>query len=359
MSNLSAPRRSAKEFIETVFLTLTSTTCPHKQIEPDLTSEDLAYGPMMTAIGAIRDTHGNYWLSLGDSESLFACHLDTADHGEPLSVDQQFLEEKGDTFIVTGGNTILGADDKAGMTLMLWMIYNDVPGDYVFFIGEERGMIGSKKAATDIKDGDYQRMISFDRMGYDSIITQQAGTRTASDAFANALAEQLMNEGLMYKVDPTGLYTDSYAFRASIPECTNLSVGYHGQHGPTESQNLSFLIDLADAILSIDWEVLPAVRDHTIPEATYKYNAGGSYTRWKDDQRWVGSGRYDDIEGSDPLDFLVGMVRNGTVSGEDFADLVYGDPEMVLDILFYLALLAPEEMMEAIGEANVVVQQVA
>ena len=39
--------------------------------------------------------------------------------------------------------TILGADDKAGMVILLYMIEKKIPGLYYFFIGEEVGCIGS------------------------------------------------------------------------------------------------------------------------------------------------------------------------------------------------------------------------
>ena len=87
---------------------------------------------------------------------------------------------------------------------MLWMIQNNVPGLYYFFHGEEVGCIGSGLASSmSIKDfkGNYDRIISFDRRGTDSVITYQSSTRCCSDDFADSLARQLNLSGMKYRKD--------------------------------------------------------------------------------------------------------------------------------------------------------------
>jgi hypothetical protein len=44
--------------------------------------------------------------------------------------------------ISTDGTTTLGADDKAGVSVLIWMMKHNIPGLYYFFIGEV-GCIGS------------------------------------------------------------------------------------------------------------------------------------------------------------------------------------------------------------------------
>ena len=87
---------------------------------------------------------------------------------------------------------------------MLHLINNNVPGLYYFFIGEEVGCIGSglasSKSISEFK-GKYDRIISFDRRGTDSVITYQSSTRCCSDEFADSLAKQLNISGLSYKKD--------------------------------------------------------------------------------------------------------------------------------------------------------------
>jgi hypothetical protein len=61
--------------------------------------------------------------------------------------------------ISTDGTTTLGADDKAGVSVLIWMMKHNIPGLYYFFIGEE-GCIGSGLAANYGDFKDYDRIIS-------------------------------------------------------------------------------------------------------------------------------------------------------------------------------------------------------
>jgi len=179
--------------------------------------------------------------------------------------------------ISTDGKSILGADDKAGMTVLLFMIEKNIPGLYCFFIGEEVGCIGSGKACYDYQFRDYNRMVSFDRRGTKSIITFQSSKRCCSDEFANELATRMNKFGLTMEADNTGVYTDSAEFVDVIPECTNISVGYYREHTNFEHQDIDHLIKLCIAVTKIDWETLPTQRDKTkIEYKPYSYGSYGS-----------------------------------------------------------------------------------
>ena len=204
-----------------------------------------------------KDKHGNYFYEIGDSRTIFASHIDT------VSKEYKDVTRKIEGNIVkTDGKSTLGADDKAGMTIMLYMIENKVPGLYYFFIGEEVGCIGSGLVAKheDIK-GNYDRVISFDRRGTDSIITFQSSGRCCSDKFADKLALELNKHNLSYEKDTGGVYTDSAEFVHLVPECTNISVGYYKEHTKDEHQDISHLESLAIACAKVDWESLPVERD--------------------------------------------------------------------------------------------------
>lgn len=203
------------------------------------------------------DKFGNYFFKIGNSRTVFASHFDTA-----CKEYQKVTHVVENNIVKTDGKTILGADDKAGVTLMLWLIKNNVPGLYYFFIGEEVGCIGSSKASILPTFQEYDRIISFDRRGTESVITHQSYTRTCSDEFATALSKQLNQYGdLKYDIDDTGVYTDSAEFTSVIPECTNISVGYYNEHTTRESQDLNHLVKLALSIVDVNWERLPTVRD--------------------------------------------------------------------------------------------------
>jgi hypothetical protein len=221
------------------------------------------------------DDFGNLFIKIGESDVMFTSHLDTATSAY-TKVNHVF---DGD-IIKTDGTSILGADDKAGMTIMLYMIEKGIPGLYYFFLGEEVGCVGSKKVAEKHKVEKLpyiNKVISFDRRGTDSVITFQASSRCCSDKFGEELSKQL-NESeftFKYKNDPTGVYTDSAQFVKVYPECTNISVGYYSEHTYSERQDIEHLTKLAEACTKVDWNSLPVERD---PSKTEYASYGGS--RW-------------------------------------------------------------------------------
>ena len=62
--------------------------------------------------------------------------------------------------------------------------------------------------------------------------------------------------GIDLEPDNTGVFTDSANFIGLISECTNISVGYYNEHTNKERQNMTFLIKLAKACVSVDWNSL-------------------------------------------------------------------------------------------------------
>jgi hypothetical protein len=240
--------------IRSTFLSLTTMTYPHGHEE-----EVMKFMPS----GLEKDEFGNYYKIIGKSETMFTSHLDTADRKQ-LPVTIYSTEKDGDEIFVTDGSSILGADDKAGVSVMLYMMAHNIPGIYYFFIGEERGGIGSNRVASVFDSIEHlksvKRCVSFDRRNYYSVITQQLGRQCCSDEFATALAKELNKSGMKISLDPTGIYTDSASFIDEIPECTNISVGYFKEHTVEEHQNISFLERLSKACLDVDWESLPTVK---------------------------------------------------------------------------------------------------
>jgi len=218
--------------------------------------EDLLPKPLQ------RDEYGNYFIKIGDSKSLFVSHLDTVGK-QKLKINKITYIKDGHYFVKTDGNTILGADDKTGVVIMLNMIDNDVPGLYYFLIGEEIGTVGSgllyKEKSTMLSD--YNRAIAFDRKSYGSIINRQMGNFCCSDEFVDALSDEFSKNGMEYKADSYGVWTDSALFMGIIPECTNLSVGYFNEHTKREEQDINYMVQLSKVATQINWESLPVVRE--------------------------------------------------------------------------------------------------
>lgn len=250
------------------FLKLTSRTYPHgteKDVFPLLNS-DLK-----------EDEFGNLFIKIGESDVMFTAHLDTA-----TSALTEVVHVFDGVDVKTDGKSILGADDKAGVTIMLHMIENNIPGLYYFFLGEEVGCVGSRKVATKYKEEKQEginKVISFDRRGTTSVITYQSGSRCCSDKFGDELSKQLnlADETFSYQKDTTGLLTDSIQFVKLYPECTNISVGYQHEHTYSEVQNIEHLEKLAEACLKVNWNNLPVDRDITQSDYSYDSYYGGGY----------------------------------------------------------------------------------
>ena len=206
------------------------------------------------------DDFGNRYVIVGDGPQthLFTCHLDTY----PLTgfSEEITIIEDGD-IIRTDETTLLGADDKAGMTVLLTMIEAGIPGIYGFFLAEEIGLMGSdfathedewKELMTHVKS-----VISFDRKGTSSIITHQGGKRTCSKRYADQLSNAFSEQGLFLKPDKHGSSTDSLSFFRMDKrlQCTNISVGYGNAHSVKEYQDIAYLERLCKAVTHMKWPI--------------------------------------------------------------------------------------------------------
>lgn len=255
------------------FLKLTEYTTPYKT-ETDLEAFLLERIPDLQ-----RDVIGNYHIIIGDSETLFTCHLDNycktkekVNHVigayDYSGKEPVFIENKKGNIIATDKTTVLGGDNKAGVTILLYLIEQGVPGHYCFFIGEESavsggGCFGSGVFAYNYKNliENKKRAIAFDRRATGSIITRQAAQPCCSDEFGNHLVDLFAKQGMEMKKDPTGYYTDTSSFLEIIPECTNISSGVYNEHTKEEFQDIEYLEAMAIAASKIDWESLPSVRE--------------------------------------------------------------------------------------------------
>lgn len=220
--------------------------------------------------GARQDKVGNVIVVLpqrdgSPSRVLWSSHTDTVHRSgglQKLTINQgkialRNLHEDADC---------LGADCTTGVWIMREMILAGVPGRYVFHRGEECGAEGSRHIASEGKellDG-VEFAIAFDRMRTGSIITHQGGQRCCSEAFSAQLASVIGVPGL--KSDNGGTFTDTANYTKLVAECTNVSVGYVGQHTSKETQDAEFALRLREAMLAFDETPLVATRDPTAVE---------------------------------------------------------------------------------------------
>jgi hypothetical protein len=241
-----------------LFVQLTSITVPHG-------SEYLYYtGVLSKLINFPLFQQGeNYYHVVGDgsSDTLFCAHLDTA-----CSISKPVRHGFFNSTIYTRSDTLLGADDKAGVLALIALIEAKVPGTYYFFAGEEVGRKGSLAAAHSHREyfSKFKRAVTFDRRGKGSIITSQLFGECCSDMFADALIREFKSNQLKFVNDPTGSYTDTASFMKIIPECTNISIGYDHEHTDRETINIDYAYKVAMAATQIDWDDLPYDRDPTV-----------------------------------------------------------------------------------------------
>jgi len=210
------------------------------------------------------DYSGNIHVDLRQSPNngtLFTSHVDTVHRHD----GRNHIKYEGNFVFSNEKGSPLGADDAAGVSVLLHMIDNNVPAYYIFFQGEEQGGIGSKWLAKSEIEllCNFKRAVAFDRKDVYSVITHQGWGKCCSDEFALALANDLniAEDMFVFTPDETGIYTDTAEFTHIISECTNISVGYYNEHSDREKLDIVHLQALAKACLKVDWDNLPTVRD--------------------------------------------------------------------------------------------------
>jgi hypothetical protein len=261
------------------FLSLTSRTYPY--------GSEKKLADYLSQYGFKKDKYGNYFMVIpyntedGKSNlptTMFAAHLDTVTqtifyriwsrrwklpfrYTKPV----KHIFSKDKESVKTDGTTTLGADDKAGVAIILHLIEQGKAGVYYLFKGEEIGRVGSQELNKYFYENNeishVTKCISLDRKGYNSLVTHMRTERTCSDLFAATLCKKLNKFGFWFFPDPHGVSTDSKSLSKTIPECTNISCGYFNAHKNTETQDLTYLVELANAIANIDFESLPVERN--------------------------------------------------------------------------------------------------
>lgn len=223
--------------------------------------EDDYYGRMLDDLGWKRDVADsqtiNYVLDLrnGEPSGIFCAHLDTVgDEPEPINLLIDGATAR------TDGGTILGADDRAGVAIVLYLAHvAKLPALYLLFSGEEKGRQGSSRWVG--KHGKALQGLRFaiqvDRRNETEIITHQSGEECASDVFAEALARGL---DMGHKPSNKGAYTDTFELRHHVPECVNIAAGYRNPHQEEEEQNLDYLARLCERLARLDYGALPIKR---------------------------------------------------------------------------------------------------
>lgn len=207
--------------------------------------------------GMRQDYFGNIIYRHPISTVMFTCHTDTVHYEE----GRQKVEVVDSTVKLPDNSTsnCLGADCTTGVFTCLRLIEAGVPATFVFHRGEEVGGLGSEWLADFYPDwvSSFTHCISLDRRGFSDIIVKQVTGPCCSTEFAHHLGDTL---GMGHK-PAKGIFTDSANYAHLIPECTNVSVGYLGEHTRNEVQHLDYLERLIGRLCMVDWQNLPVYRE--------------------------------------------------------------------------------------------------
>jgi len=252
-------------------------------------SEQLFIDKYLMPLGVEIDRAGNLIKRIGKAPVLWSSHTDTVHNNngqQKIKFDGQFFKAK--------GSSCLGADDCAGIWIMMEMIKEQKEGLYIFHRGEERGGIGSQYIAAHTPEvlAGIKFAIAFDRKGKSSVITHQFG-RCCSDDFAFSMIKQMPG----YKTDNTGTFTDTANYIDIVPECTNISVGYENQHSSREILDFQHLFKVKEMMLALDTSKLVCQRN---PE---------------------------EVQYADEYESYYGSGSNA------LTDIVYENPEAIADLL--------------------------
>lgn len=264
-----------------------------------------------------------------ESRTMFSAHVDTVhSYGgrQFVAYDDSMGLLMKPTNQRKGWGDCLGADDGAGVWLLLQMLEFGVKGTFVFHYGEEKGGIGSAyiaKAHSDFLQK-FDRAIAFDRKGTQDVITHQGMGRCCSNEFAGALAAEINLQGsLTMRPDDGGIFTDTANYIDDIPECTNLSCGYESAHSDAEYLDVEFLYGLRDALVAVEWEALPTKRDPAVIEGwNYGFETSHKPTSLKNY-----AGDYIEME----VDEILGMKYGEMLK---WVKTAHRAPEDIAEVLF-------------------------
>lgn len=175
------------------------------------------------------------------------------------------------------GAGCLGADDGAGLAVMINLMAHGVLGGYCFTTGEECGGIGAEAVRTQAEPflKQYNYSIEIDRRGFDDVVWAQSVGECASITHAQWLCDQLNKHKMPrgnFKPSDLGSYTDVATFADIIPENINIASGYINAHSSNEQVHLPYLDALADALAGLDWSSAKVTRvagDFGVPSYSY------------------------------------------------------------------------------------------
>lgn len=200
----------------------------------DFQLHDYLYNELAKAYGKgkIVRKKGEYLVAVGSKIGLVA-HLDVFGDKPP----QEIVYNKN---YMTAINSILGADDRTGVFIILKMLQIGFRPTIIFTHDEEKGTIGATKFTKDFEDIGVNYLIQLDRRG-------------SGVVFYDNDNQEFLNYVLSFRdKEEYGSYSD---ISVLCPNCgvsgCNLGVGYYNEHTVGEYQDLNILSDTLDVVIKM------------------------------------------------------------------------------------------------------------
>lgn len=245
-----------------------------------------------TGIVVEEDTKGNLYITKGIASEFpcFVAHLDEV-HYKPSRID--IVELQGILFgfnSKTKKQVGIGADDKNGIYTCLKMIEELPYVKVAFFVEEETGCQGSRKADITFFE-DCRWIIQIDRKDSSDIITKIGGRDICNKHFKTDICKI----GKEFEFKPTfGMMTDVDELidnNVGI-SCINISCGYYFPHTDNECTVIKELENTIE-FCKTTAETLLTRYPHKAEKKTYGYGWGSNsddfnyFTKWKKDDKGV------------------------------------------------------------------------
>jgi len=197
------------------------------------------------------DKHGNIYVTKGVEEN-YPCVVSHMDTVHDIYKDFAIFEHDDKWFAFDGElnrQVGIGGDDKVGVFITLEALEHFDNIKVAFFVDEEVGTVGSKKA-----DMSFFNNVGFvlqcDRKGYGDFVNDCWKTELYAQDFSGAVAGILEQYG--YKESDGGL-TDVVALKENglAVACANMSCGYYKPHTDEEYIVLEDVKDCHNMVLDI------------------------------------------------------------------------------------------------------------
>lgn len=224
------------------------------------------------------DDAGNIYITQGN-DATYPCvvaHMDQVQRFHPD--DFTIIRSHGAIFGYSPSHRSfcgLGADDKNGIFVALECLRFYPVMKCAFFVSEEIGCIGSKRADMSFF-ADCRFVLQPDRRGSSDIITSIAATKLCSKEFLEDAAPDMF----LYK--PTnGAMTDVLTLkqRGLNVSCVNLSCGYYDPHTNKEHTNTG---DLLQCLALVRHIIETCTKVYTHTAATIRHAHQKHKSKWYD-----------------------------------------------------------------------------